>query len=269
MMRSGRFFWAVVLIILGVLFLISNLGILDINAWRLFWPAILVLLGIWFLIGSTTGARELVMEDGSVELGQADSATITVKHGAGRLSLSGAAEAGKLVSGSFASGLDAQVRLEGSRLNVVLQPQNRAFPDIFYSGNWVSGRGLFWDFGLTDKIPLDLVFETGAVDASLDLTDLQVKHLTIKTGASSTAVKLPRAAGSTFFKVEAGAASMDIMVPEGVEARIEAEAGLASVSVDQSRFPKQNGFYQSPGYESAENKVDIRIETGMASIEIH
>jgi hypothetical protein len=72
----------------------------------------------------------------------------------------------------------------------------------------------------------------------------------------------------TNFKVEAGAASLVIFVPEGVAARIEADAGLATVTVDQNRFPKQGGIYQSENFENAENKVDIRIETGMASIDI-
>jgi hypothetical protein len=270
MMRSGRLFWAVVLIVLGFLFLAGNLGLLSMNVWRLFWPAFLVLLGVWFLVGSSMkGSAGMEMEEGSVDLGTAQSASVTVKHGAGRLSLSGSAEAGKLVSGSFANGLDARVKDSGGRLQVVLQPHSRAFPDVFFPGAWVSGGGLAWDFSLTKAIPLDLVFEIGAVDAHLDLTELNVKDLVVKTGASSTEIKLPGAAGSTRFKVEAGAASLDITVPQGVAARIEAEAGLASVKVDEGRFPKGNGIYQSPEYESAENKVDIRIETGMASIEIH
>lgn len=268
-MRSSRLFWAVVLIGLGFLFLATNLGILTVNVWRLFWPAFLVLLGIWFLIGSTVKGGEMVLEEGSVDLGEAESASITVKHGAGRLTLSGSAPEGKLVSGQFAGGLDARVHPEGGRAKVILQPHSRAFPDVFFPGNWISGRGLVWDFSLTKQIPLDLVFEIGAVDATLDLTDLQVKDLVINTGASSTAVKLPRAAGVTSCKVEAGAASVDISVPEGVAARIKAEAGLASVSVDQNRFPKGNGYFQSPDYEGAVNKVDIRIETGVSSIEIH
>jgi hypothetical protein len=269
-MRSGRLFWAVVLIVLGFFFLASNLGLLSINVWNLFWPVFLVLLGVWFLVGSTlksSGGME--MEVGSVDLGEAQSASVTIKHGAGRLSLSGAAGAGKLVTGSFANGLDARVQDSGGRLQVILQPQSRAFPDVFFPGSWASGKGLAWDFSLSKEIPLDLVFEIGAVDAHLDLTELKVKDLVIKTGASSTAVKLPAAAGATRFKVEAGAASVDITVPQGVAARIEAEAGLASVKVDESRFPKVNGIFQSPDYEAAENKVDIRIETGMASIEIH
>lgn len=269
-MRSGRVFWAVVLIVLGVIFLAANMGLLSMNVWGLFWPVFLVLLGVWFLVGSSLkGSSGLEMEQGSVDLGGAQSASVTVKHGAGRLSLGGSADAGKLVSGSFANGLDARVNDSGGRLQVVLQPQSRAFPDVFFPGSWVSGGGLAWDFSLSKEIPLDLVFEIGAVDAHLDLTELKVKDLVVKTGASSTAVKLPAAAGSTYFKVEAGAASMDIEIPQGVAARIEAESGLASIKVDESRFPKGNGIYQSPEYESAENKVDIRIETGVASIEIH
>ena len=184
-------------------------------------------------------------------------------------SLTGIAEPGKLVSGNFASGLDARVSKTGNKLNVVLQPQHHSFPDVFFPGNWIGGKGLSWEFGLSNELPLDLVFEVGAVDAHLDLTDLLVKNISLQTGASSTNLKLPAAAGTTYLKVEAGAASIDIQVPESVAARVETSAGLASINVDQTRFPKQGGVYQSVDYEKAENKVDIRIETGVSSIQIH
>lgn len=267
-MRSNRIFWAIVLVGLGFLLLADNLGFVNINIWGLFWPAMLILLGIWFLVGTATGSSNIEMLEGSVDLDGAESASITVKHGAGKLILNSSADSGKLVSGTFANGLDALVTKDGNRLKVVLQPQSRAFPDVFFPGNWMTGRGLMWDFGLSKELPLDLVFETGAVDAQLDLTDLQVKDLVLKTGASSTDIKLPAGAGFTRLKIEAGAASVVLHVPEGVAARVEAQAGLASVSVDQNRFPKQNGYYQSADYEGAKNKVDIRIETGMASIEV-
>jgi hypothetical protein len=267
-MRTNRVFWAVVLVAAGFLFLLNNLGLFNINLWNLFWPTLLIVLGIWFIVGTATGTGEFEMEEGSIDLEDADSASLTVKYGAGRMRLDASAEAGKLVSGTFANGLDARVRKVDSALDVVLQPPTRTFPDVFFPGNWITGRGLSWDFGLSKEIPLKLVFETGAADAHLDLTDLQVKELILKTGASSTEVNLPAQAGSTYFKVEAGAASLEIQVPEGVAARIDADAGLASVDVDQNRFPKQGGIYQSEDFESAPNKVDIRIETGLASINI-
>ncbi len=267
-MRTNRIFWAVILVAAGFLMLLNNLGLFDINIWSFFWPTLLVVMGIWFLVGTTTSKGEFVMEEGSVDLEDAESASITVKHGAGRLRMDASADEGKLVSGTFANGLDARVKKMDSGLNVILQPQSQAFPDVLFPGNWIGGRGLSWDFGLSTKIPLHLVFETGAADSSLDLTDLQVKDLVLKTGASSTEIKLPASAGTTRFKVEAGAASLMIRVPEGVAAQIETEAGLASISVDQDRFPKQGGIYQSADYETAINKIEILIETGLASIEI-
>jgi hypothetical protein len=268
-MRTNRIFWAVVLVCAGFLLLLNNLGLFNINVWNLFWPTLLVVLGIWFLVGTASGKGEFVMEEGSVDLGDAENASVTVKYGAGRLDLDASAEEGKLVSGTFANGLDARVKKVGLGLDVVLQPHSQAFPDVFFPGNWFTGRGLSWDFGLSKEIPLNLTFETGAADTHLDLTELQVKDLILKTGASSTEVKLPASAGSTTFKVEAGAASLVIYVPDGVAARIDSKSGLASVSVDQNRFPKQNGIYQSADFENAENKVDIRIETGIASIDIY
>ncbi len=267
-MRKSRIFWAVILVAAGFLLLANNLGLFNINLWRLFWPTMLVILGIWFLVGSTPGTGDYVMEEASVDLGDAESASITVKYGAGRMKLDASAEESKLVSGTFAYGLDARVKKVGTNLDVVLQPHRKAFPDVIFPGNWIGGKGLNWDLGLSKEIPLNLVFEVGASETSLDLTDLIIKDLVLKTGASSTEVKLPAKAGTTNLKVEAGAASLVIYVPDGVAARVDAEAGLATVSVDQSRFPKQGGIYQSADYDTADNKIDIRIETGVASIEI-
>jgi len=268
-MRTNRVFWAAILVGLGFLFLANNLGLMSLNVWSLFWPAFLILLGIWFLFGSTRGTSGLVMESGSIDLEGAARAMVLVKHGAGRLSVSGGAESGKLVSGVFANGLDARVKKDGDSLNVVMQPQTPPFPEVIFPWTWMSGRGFEWDFAFTNNIPIDLVFEIGAVDAHLDLSEILVKDLALKTGASSTDLKLPAGAGMTHLKVESGVASVKIQIPQGVAARIETQGGLSSISVDQNRFPKQNGYYISGDYETAENKVDIRIETGVGSVDIH
>ena len=44
--------------------------------------------------------------------------------------------------------------------------------------------------------------------------------------------------------------------------------GLASVTVDQTRFPGGDNRYQSPDYDSAANKVDIDIETGVGAVTV-
>ena len=46
--RSPSIFWGIVLVVLGVLFLLSNL---DINLnWNIIWPVVLIALGVWLLV---------------------------------------------------------------------------------------------------------------------------------------------------------------------------------------------------------------------------
>jgi hypothetical protein len=43
---------------------------------------------------------------------------------------------------------------------------------------------------------------------------------------------------------------------------------MADIQVNKSRFPRVGGVYQSEDYATAENKVDIDIETGVGSISV-
>jgi len=135
---------------------------------------------------------------------------------------------------------------------------------------WTRGwAGLLdWDFTLATGLPLFLTLETGASESRLSLTELQVRELRVKTGASSTTVDLPASAGFTRVTVESGAAAVRLRIPGGVAASILVRSALAGVHVDRTRFPQAGGGYRSPDYEQAANKVEILVETGVGSIDI-
>lgn len=267
-MKRNRLFWAVLLILMGTLFLAGNLGLISVNVWSLFWPVFLILVGIWYLWGSTRGGTEIPPEQDSIPLEGAERAKIRLKHGGGKLRVSGGAGPDVLASGSFAGGVDSRVQSTGSSLDVVLKPDRHAFPDLFLPWNWTSRTGLSWDLSLSEAVDLDLTLETGASETELYLRDLQVKNLILKTGASATSVVLPEGAGLTTVRVEAGAASVKLEVPEHTAARIEAEAGLASIEINEERFPRAGSGYQSPHYQDADHKIDLKVQTGLGSIVI-
>ena len=104
---------------------------------------------------------------------------------------------------------------------------------------------------------------------NLDLTELHVTDLTLQTSTSSTALKLPANAGTTRAYIEAGTSAVDIDVPPGVAATIHAERGMSSLEVDSGRFPRIGAGYKSPDYETAANRADIRVATGMGSVSVH
>jgi predicted membrane protein len=133
---------------------------------------------------------------------------------------------------------------------------------------WGPGRTLDWSVSLNETIPLSLDLQTGANEARIDLSSLQVTDLLLQTGASSTQVTLPTNASHTKAVIRSGAASVSVRVPSGVAARIKAQGGLADIRVDRSRFPRVGSVYESENYASAENRVDIDIETGVGSVDV-
>jgi hypothetical protein len=171
---------------------------------------------------------------------------------------------GDLVEGDFGGGLNLQTRRHGDLLEVDMHVPTRVWS---FPGFWGSG-GLDWSLGLNPETPISLEMETGAGESRIDLADLQISEITLKTGASSTTLDLPANAGFTLAEISSGAASVQVNVPSGVAARIRYSAGLASVTIDRARFPRSGSTYQSPDYDEAANKVDIHIETGVGAVDV-
>lgn len=266
-MKMRQLFWGVALVLFGLIALASTLGWLrGLNIWALIGPYFLIVLGAWFLLRPALLKGEKIdAESYSLPLGDAREARIKLEHGAGRLTLHPGAESGNLLSGSFAGGIIPTISREGLILSVSLKSDLdviTVLPPI------PGGEGLEWNVSLTNAIPLSIELHSGASESILDLTDLMVKYLSVETGASSTRVMLPKKAGISKVKVESGAASVDLVVPEGVAAKIRVESAIASNNIDTSRFPRKGKGYQSADYDTAVNKVDIDVETGVGSISI-
>jgi hypothetical protein len=168
-----------------------------------------------------------------------------------------------LLEGDFGGGLDLDARRNGDMLDVALR-----MPAQFSPVFWWPGSTLDWTFHLNREVPITLELEGGASESRVDLSDLQVKELSLKTGASSTNVTLPVNAGMTQARISSGAASVNIRIPDGVAARIRWRGGLSSIQVDQARFQRIGDAYQSPDYDTAANKVDLDVEMGVGSVTV-
>jgi hypothetical protein len=127
------------------------------------------------------------------------------------------------------------------------------------------------NLNLNPNVPItSLSLKSGATDARLDLSALHVSDLDMSVGAASTWIRLPQAAGSTTVRIAGGASTITLEIPQEVAAQIRHRGGLSTVNVDQSRFPSVgDGMYRSPNYETAQNKVDVNLETGITTIQVN
>ncbi len=260
MRRIGPVFWPLLLIAVGVLFLLSNLGLLPFDPWQLWrlWPLILVVIGLDILLAvawprSGTGRESLSIDQDSLPEAQ-----VQVEFGAGELNVEAGAAPGKLLEGEFTD--DVEYQLRGPRLRIHSRP---------YFWDWWGWRqGHRWDIRLTRDIPLKLRLQVGACQSNFDLSELKVTEFSLETGAADTQVRFPREAGTTRATVKAGAASVKLSVPEGVAARITATMAIGSFNVDTQRFPRAGAGYASPDYDTAANKLDLRIEGGVGQVQV-
>jgi hypothetical protein len=260
-MRTASLFWGAVLILLGGLFLLSNLGIITADVWGIIWPTALILFGGWLLWGRLFRRGE-ELKHASVPLEGATRARVKLNHGAGRLIVSAGAGADDLLEGDFGGGLDLRTRRADNQIDAELRSTGGWGP-------WEWGpRNREWDLRFNPEIPISLKVETGAIESILDLSGLLVAELELSSGASSTELTLPARAGYTRVKVSGGAASFKVRVPPGVAASIRYSGGLASLDVDTRRFPRSANLYESPDFAVAENKVEMRFEVGAASVEV-
>jgi len=267
-MRRGSLIWGSLILLAGLLLLLNNFfpaWFSRISVWDIIWPVAIILIGASMLFGPRWSRRSLETQTVMVPLESSSDADVYLHHGAGRLSLRPTSTPGVLVTGTCVGGADVNVSRSGPSARVDLK--SRA-GEMWGWPNVQGPYGYAWDLMVTPEIPLRLTLETGASETNLDLRDLKVTDLEIKTGASSSVVTLPAQAGMTRVKVASGAASVKLYLPEGVAAQIRVQSGLAGIRIDQNRFPAAAGGYETPGYDSAANRADIFVETGVGSVEI-
>lgn len=244
----------------GLLLLLRNLGVLPPGV--TLWPVLLVAVGVVLLLaGLQQHGEELPADTAAAPLEGATAARLVLKHGAGVLEMAGGAQPGQLYEGTFTGGVRQELQRHGDRLDVTLR--HPSDPERLFR----QSRGLRWSIAVTREVPLELELHTGAARSQVDLSGVALQRLRVQTGASEVDIRLPLR-GRSAVQVSAGAAEIRLHVPDGVAAAITNRSALASVSIDQSRFPAWGNGYRSADYERADHRVDIDLEGGVASFHV-
>lgn len=262
-MRRGEIFWGSLLVILGVLFFLKTAGYIagDIFSW--FWPFVVIGFGVWILLGGIVMRSNYEhAEKFSVPLQDAKEASLSIDHGAGQIDLRSGANAGDFLTGASGTGMNLSSRLNGDKLEVKIDAGPSFIP-------FIGPEGGVWQYHLNPDVPTVLAIQAGASRLDLDLSDLRVTHFSFDGGASRLNLTLPARVANALVDIEAGAASIDLRVPEGVAMRFRTKS-VGSLNIDETRFPRrEGGIYQSADYDAAQYRAEVTIDGGATSIKIY
>jgi hypothetical protein len=285
----------VILIGLGVVLLLNNLGILAWSAWDVIfrlWPILLIAVGLDLFIGRRSALGSLLvlvltlailagalwLFEAGVGIGQpvageevrqalegATQATVVIDPGAGSLRVEALPESGNLVEGVVHVGSRERVvpnfSVRDGTATFILRGQGATFGPFVGGGDRPA-----WDLGLNRDVPLQLEVSLGAGESDLDLTGLMVSGLKINMGVGLTTVTLPDK-GRFQAKVDSAIGQTVVIIPEGMAARIRVDTGIGGSQLPAD-YRRQDNTYTSPGYESADNRVDLEVNQAIGSITI-
>lgn len=295
--RRPSLVWPVILITAGVLFLLSNLGALEINFWELWrlWPLLLVLAGLDILFGRRSWASSLIAfilalvvvagvvlwlvaapgslgpsGAGRVEritepLDGVEQAELEIDFAAGQLDIARLDDSPYLIEGDLELGSQReptwQIDRQGSRAEMSL-----AYRRGDGAENWAWRSGDEWALRLSPQVGLALNVDVGAGEAVIDLTGLDIQSLNVQAGAGQTTV-IFAAAGNFSARVEGGVGGLALKIPDEMAARVRIDRGLSGLDI-APRFVREGDVYQTEGWEGSEYRLDLEVEMGVGLVTI-
>jgi len=121
------------------------------------------------------------------------------------------------------------------------------------------------EVGFNNKPNYSFDFELGAADVDLDLSPLKIESVKLSTGAASCTLQVKEIAGDTMnINVEAGAATVRLVVPKDAGVQIKRETALASTHFD-GFTEVSDDLFQTENFSSSKKKIFINMEGGVAS----
>jgi hypothetical protein len=303
-MKTSHIFWGLLFIGLGLLILINNFSTLFMDwttIWKL-WPLVVVLLGISLLVKHKYGKSfiaglaaiilalaifasfktatnffrndfEIVFDDDGnykfdiTEYSESfDSsltyATFNFDAGAGSFNIS---ESTKNLFDATAEGKKDAFKLKRidkdstSRIDFGMYGKLR-----FNFGNNYKNKV---QMKLNPQPVWDLTFDAGAASMDFDFTEIKTRKIKVDMGAASINLKLGNKYSETNLRIDAGASDIDIFIPANSGCKINTDGGLSSKNFDEFEKIKSD-HYQTSNFDESENKIYIRVDSGVSSITV-
>ncbi len=296
-MKSGNVFWGVLLVVLGGLILVNNLGIVSIclgDLWK-FWPLLLVFWGITALVKDQK-ARWVVAALVAILLALILFSLFSLRWTGCWSDETSSDVQTQLLSEPYQADIKhasleisagaARVSIEGSTTQLLEAETKSSIGECTLS-SWgtgdtrsldlqVPGRGNRFRFGhirneakirLNTAPDWEISLGAGATSADLDLSAFDVKAVKVEAGATSVDIKLGMPKQGMEVRIEAGASSIKIEVPEDAACAVSLDAPLSSRNLEG--FSKvSSGRYETENYDESGPSIWIKVDAGVSSVRI-
>ncbi|MFH1001623.1 MAG: toast rack family protein [bacterium] len=214
---------------------------------------LLILLSLIFFVSAYESmADEENGENRVIPLGEVDSLRVTIKFGAGKLDLISGQE--DVFEGNFQYDkgiLKPNVRYEILGETGILTLSQSIKKDL----NLSFPHKNIWNLKLPTGVPLQLYINTATYSGDIDLTNLQIEHLSLNSGASQSNIVFnqPNLIDLKNINIKTGASTIKML-------------GLANANFNEMNFTGWAGSYIFDFSGNLTKKSKVNINAGVAKI---
>ena len=291
--RYRSFFWPALLILAGIVALLVNVGQIPVD--RVFqvvnlWPLVLVVIGLELIIrrllhgvtGDVAAALVVLLAivgaatyvavapnpaanetlDASGQLGDVQSASLEINAGAATIKISSDSDVGTDL-------FKAHIAYSGTKPDVTFDASSRKLTISQRGNNFLifQSRRFELDLQINPKVTWAVELNTGAATSTLNLSHVQLKSLSLSSGAARDEITLGPASEAVPVEIDGGALTVKIHRPQGTEASVDVSGGAVSLDADgRGLHGIGHQSYESPGFSNAANGYRIEINGGACTV---
>ncbi|MFC2101237.1 LiaI-LiaF-like domain-containing protein [Bacteroidota bacterium] len=296
-MNYKRVFWGLLLIIIGVLFVLNNINLIDVNWSDIFslWPLLLVFWGI-----SIIPVKDyvkiiltvLVLVIGLIiinkheernyfhfekhwdeEYDDWESKELNIPYDSdlayARLNFDAAAGEYR-IQGETDNLIDFKRRGYNSDYKLLREDKdsiiiiNLELDNKIFHGR---RKGSKVEMKLNTTPIWEFDFNAGAASIDMDLRKYKTREINVDGGASSIELILGDEYPMTDVSIDAGAASIEIKIPETSSCELSTSTVLSSKEIKE--FEKiEGGLYRTPDFSEDDNLIYISVDAAVSSLKI-
>lgn len=283
-----------ILILIGLFWLMTNLGIIS---WSIFdvifrlWPVILIVIGIntifrgrksiryltWGIfciiiiafgfysqyrskndisinsnsnldienrVETTSGKLKLQLASGNIKIDSTDSKLINAR-----------------IPNDDKVRKDVKFSNDSSRINVDIEEKSETF-------NIDKRNSPSYYFELSKNLLWDINIDMGAINGTMDFSNLKVSKLDIDVGASNLDLIFGANSEHTMVGIDGAVSNIEITIPENVGVRIDSDGLIKDTNIKSLGWKRTDEYYISPNYEEVEKKIDIDVDTAIGKFDV-
>lgn len=285
--RFPNLFWPIILIGVGGLYLLSNMGIIEMisfyEVWRL-WPVFLVVAGINMLFGrnnrwlasllsglmglmvvaflffapnlvDTIPTPEMTTESFSDPLGSARQADVIIDFDRGNVEIFSIDNTDELFSAVVTHDEKVTFNSSGSTNRNIRLRLDDVGPEFFT--DWINQSQLQAEIGLAVDVPIDLEVDLGGGSTEMDLSDLTLDGLKVESGSGSLSATLP----GGYFPADFSSGSGSITLATGEDAELDMKVDVGSGRIE---IELAEGNFGEIKLDSGSGSITLIIPEGVA-----